>query len=201
MRFLEDVGFSLTPWSDIIYIELADLTVKDASQGVTATVAKSTIQNPNGFGHGKDDGEILIGRAAAGVMELAKSEPSHNLTLIDSIQFPNTIDNPSYFQDPYVKETGRDASGYVIAGLARAIDFPSPEDPVVVWLVQLGGAATSSGTWIRRKLFEDDGKTLSTASTAVLVAIDPKENAGKKQAWLFVTGPMSSGVGVSRVDL
>ncbi len=198
MRTLEDVGFGLTPWSDIVYIELDDLHAQDASEGVTATIAKDNIQNPNGFGHGKEDSEILICRAAAGVMEFAKSEPNDNLTITESLQVPNTIDNPFYFHDPYVEETGRDASGYVIAGLAQAIKFPSPADPVVVWLAQRG---ERPGSWVHNKLFQDDGKIMNTASIAVLIAIDPKKNGGKKQAWLYVTGPMSSGVGVSTVDL
>lgn len=201
MRLIEDGGFGLTPWSNIVYIEIADLRAKDASERVTATIAKDDIQNPNGFGHGKDEKEILICRAAAGVMEIAKAEPSNNLTLTNSIQFPNTIDNPTYFQDPYVKETGRDASGYVLAGLARAIDFPSPVDPVVVWLAQPSGATKGTETWVHTKIFQDDGTTLSTASTAVLVAINPKDNRGEKQAWLFITGPMSKGVAVSKVSL
>lgn len=50
-------------------------------------------------------------------------------------------------------------------------------------------------------MFQDDGHILRTASTAVLVAIDPDENNGKKQANLFVTGPLGKGVVVSRIDL
>ena len=53
----------------------------------------------------------------------------------------------------------------------------------------------------RKLLFRDDGNAVSTASTGVLVAIDPRENKGLKQAWLFVTGPMSAAVACLRVDL
>lgn len=201
MRTLEDVGFDSTPWSDLVYIELADLAVEHPSMGVTAMIARDDIQNPNGLGHGKDDNEILICRAAAGVMEIAKAKSHNNLTITNSIQYPNTLDNPSYFLDPYVKETGRDASGYVMAGLGRAITFPSSANPVVVWLTQPGGIGNNAGTLVHKKLLEDDGYTLNTASTAVLIAIDPKENGEKKQAWLFVTGPMSRGVAVSKVSI
>lgn len=55
MRLLEDVGFSLTPWSDIIYVEILDVDAKDSSQGITVMVAKDNVQIPNGFGHGKDE--------------------------------------------------------------------------------------------------------------------------------------------------
>ena len=201
LRTLEDGGFDLTPWSDIIHIKLADLNAKDASNGVTATIAKDKIQNPNGLGHGKNESEIVICRAASGVMHLARSEADHNLTIVETFQAPNTLDNPSYFHDPYAKETGRDASGYVLAGLAKAIAFPGREDPIAVWLVQRSKAVTHSGGWVRKKLFQDDGKIVSTGSTGFLIAIDPKENGGKKQAWLYVTGPMTAGIGVTRIDL
>jgi hypothetical protein len=43
-------------------------------------------------------------------------------------------------------------------------------------------------------LFLDDGSTLRSASTAALVAIDPRENGGRKEARLFVTGPVPRGL-------
>lgn len=142
-------------------------------------------------------------------MEIAQQSTAENgsmaLEIVDSVQVSSTIDNPSYFHDPYVKETSRDASGYVLAGLARAVDFPSKErrDPVVVWLVQRVGASAGEqkGSFTTKKIFQDDGRGISTASTAVIVAIDPAENGGRKQGWLYVTGPMSMGVVVVRVDL
>ena len=95
MHLVEGEGFALTPWSDFIYIEISDVDAKDSSQGITAMVAKDNVQIPN-----EDENEILIGRAAPGVMELAKADSHHNLTITESIQFPNCIDNPSYFHDP-----------------------------------------------------------------------------------------------------
>ncbi|MCJ1453878.1 hypothetical protein MMC28_004227 [Mycoblastus sanguinarius] len=195
IRTFEDAASGIARWSDIIHLDLSDLTAKDASAGITAAVAKGSIQNPNGFGHGKNSDEILVNRAAAGILEIAQPGPYPHLDFIDSIQIPNTIDNPFYFHDPYAKETGRDASGYVLAGLARAAKFPTGEDPVTVWWVSASGDRT------QRLLFQDDGKTVSTASTAVLIAIDPKKNKGLKQAWLFVTGPISQGVASLKVDL
>jgi hypothetical protein len=58
-----------------------------------------------------------------------------------------------------------------------------------------------SNKWTQKVIFQDDGHILRTASTAVLVAIDPDDNNGKKQANLFVTGPLAKGVVVSRIDL
>jgi hypothetical protein len=87
--------------------------------------------------------------------------------------------------------------------VSRAIKFPAGEDddgtggegrnPVVVWLVNERRE--------QKLLFQDDGRIVSTASTAVLVAIDPDENENKKQAWLFVTGPLSKAVVVAKIDL
>ena len=182
-------------WSDVIHLEISDLNVEDASQGIKATVAKDGMQNPNGLGHGRDESEVLIGRATAGIIEIVRRGQTPTLTLIESVQLPNTVDNPTYFHDPYAQETGHDASGYVIAGLARAYEFMSHQDPVSVYLVSASGDRT------QKLLFQDDGIIVSTASTAVLVAIDPKKNEGKKQAWLFVTGPMSENIVSSRIDL
>lgn len=200
MRLVENLGFDLTPWSDVILVYLSTLETSDSSAGVIASVALPAIQNPNGLGHGKYPNEILVNRGAAGILEFAHHSPSYPpLKTNDSIrvQVPCTIDNPTYFQDPYAKSTGSDASGYVLAGLAKASTFPSKQDPVVVWLVQ----RKEDGAFEKKKIFEDDGTGISTASTAVLVAVDPRENGGRKQAELFVTGPMSRGVMCVRVDL
>lgn len=195
LRTIED-GMTTSRWSNVIHLEISDLYAKDASQGIKATVVKDAIQNPNGLGHGKDESEILVNRAAAGIMEIAhRDESSSHLSFTESIQLPMTVDNPTYFHDPYAQETGYDASGYVNAGLARALKFPSHQDPVMVYLV----SASSDRT--QKLLFQDDGRMVSTASTAILIAIDPKKNGGRKQAWLFVAGPMSNAVASLRVDL
>ena len=195
MRAFEDVVTG-SRWNDVIHLEISDLDANDASQGIKATVAKDALQNPNGLGHGKHEGEILVNRAAAGIMEIARREsPNPHLKFIETVQLPITVANPTYFHDPYATETEHDSSGYVIAGLARAAAFPSHQDPVTVYLVSASGDRT------QKLLFQDDGKMVNTASTAVLTAIDPKQNEGKKQAWLFVTGPVSEGVAYSRVDL
>lgn len=147
---------------------------------------------------------MLIGRASAGVMVLAR--PNHqarSLDVLESIQVDSTIDNPSYFHDPYAESTGRDASGYLLAGLASAHTWPDGRDPVVVWFVQRASREKggNGGGWSKRKIFQDNGKTIRSAATAVVVAIDPKENDGKKQGWLYVAGPVAKGIVVSKVDL
>ena len=207
MKLIEDVAYqNLAPWTDLIHLEISNLNAKNATASITGTIAKKGIHNNNGLGRGKDDTEILIGRTCAGVLVLARPNPHPYLEVVESIQLPCTIDNPSYFRDPYAKETGRDASGYVLAGLARAATFPDGMDPVMVWLVQSDAndkheESVGGENRTQRLLFQDDGKTIRSASTAVLIAIDPKENEGKKQAWLFVTGPISQAVVASKVDL
>jgi hypothetical protein len=122
---------------------------------------------------------------------------------------PCTIDNPSHFEDYYAKETGRDTSGYVLAGLSKAAAFPNGLDPVMVWLVQPasqdlvgnGDVSKKRDKWSQRLLFQDDGNVIRSASTAVLVAIDPKDNEGGKQAWLYVTDPVAHGIVATKVDL
>ncbi|KAL6712708.1 hypothetical protein ACLMJK_009730 [Lecanora helva] len=198
LRLAEDIGFDATPWSDVVHISLSTLSSSSATDNVLATVALSGIQNPNGLGHAAPrTNTVLINRAAAGIMELAHPSPSSpNKLQINSTlryQMPCTVDNPSYYTDPYAKITGRDDSGYVLPGLLRAAKFPSERDPVVVWFVQRDGK--------RRVLFQDDGRGISSVSTAVLVGIDPKENGGRKQAWLYVMGPVSVNAVRVKVEL
>lgn len=208
MKLFEDIAYgTLAPWTDLVYLEITDLHSKDDSAGVNATVAIKGLHNNNSLSRGRDNNEILIARASAGVLVMATPAPHPRLTVLDSIQMPCTIDNPSYFQDPYAEETGSDASGYVLAGLARAASFPDPNglDPVMVWLVRPNyrpnGGRPSKGKWEKRLIFQDDGKTIRSTATALLVAINPKENVGKKQAWLWVTGPVALAIVVSKIDL
>ena len=213
-RLLEDYGHDdFGAWSDIIHVSISDLTSKDASAGFTATVAMEGLQNPNGLGHGRTKDEILMSRAAAGVLSILNvtSPADPSLKITDRVQLPSIVDNPNYFHDPYT-ETGGDASGFVLAGLNNAIEFPHPDrNAVVVWLVQPSTSCDSEARfpdpeaelceWKQSVVFADDGTTVNTASTGVLVAIDPAENGGKKQAWLFVTGPLAKGVFRTKVDL
>lgn len=210
MKLVEDIAYgTLAPWTDLVHVDISEPNARDDSAGIHVSVAIKGLHNNNGLGRGRDDNEILVARASAGVLVLAAPNPHPYLRVVESIQLPCTIDNPSYFKDPYVKETGRDGSGYVLAGLARAAAFPDPDglDPVMVWLVQPNVQQDGKhpcGTkekWSKRLIFQDDGKTIRSTATAVLVPIDPAENGGKKQAWLFVTGPVASAIVASMVNL
>ena len=213
MRFIEDLGWNLAPRSSIIHvnIDLKDIQhgePTDASKGVIASVALRGHRNVNGLGHGASRSDVLVGRTSAGVMLHASLNPvfPSDLQITESVQLGSTIDNPTYFADPYAEQTGRDASGYVLAGLLNAAAFPTAEgkDPVVVWMVQpldMQPDDEMNVNWNRTIVFQDDGNKISSASTAVVVAIDPAENGGRKQAWLFVTGPVSKAVVAARIDL
>lgn len=215
LRSFEDVGYqSLAPWTTTVHVSLSKLNTLNASADLAAKVALSGLHNNNGLGHGPNPEDVVIGRAAAGALVLARRSPTSppDLEVLETIQLDSTIDNPSYFHDPYATETGRDASGYVIAGLARAADWPKGPNPCFVWMVRPAAKETDAskrpetarGTEDRYEktlIFADDHNTIDSASTAVIVAIDPKENGGKKQGWLFVTGPISLNVVASKIDL
>lgn len=219
-RLLEEVAYgSMGQSTDLVYIRLdtkPHLTTvvtkdhADDTEGVTAKVANIIDMN-NGVGHGKTPSEIMIARASSGQLLLGHVDGVQppKVDIDEIIQLDSTLDTPSYFSDPYAVETGRDASGYVVAGLARAITFPvaGKAIPVTIWLVQpnQGLDPARSGShidkWTRKVIFQDGGQTMRTASTAVMVAIDPSVNDGKKQAHLFITGPLSDGIVVAKVDI
>ena len=106
-------------WSDVVYLEISDMNPKKSSERMKIRPAKRDIQNPNGLGHGKDENDILIARAAAGILETAHLvepfvDPAPQFT--QSTQFNNTLDNPSYFRDPYAKERRFHGSGMCSKG-------------------------------------------------------------------------------------
>ncbi|KAI1411057.1 hypothetical protein F5Y13DRAFT_66147 [Hypoxylon sp. FL1857] len=193
---------NLAPWTDLIHLRIDDPLSKVANDtGVTGEAAIKGLQSNNGLGHGRTPSEVMVVRALTGELVLAEVDKQNppKLRVNETIQLDSTLDNPSYFSDPYAEKTGRDASGYVLAGMAQAIAFPNGLDPAMVWLVQ----PTTKGKqkWTRRLIFQDDGRIIRTASTAILVAVDPETNDGKKQAHLFVTGPLGQGIVVSKIDL
>jgi hypothetical protein len=136
---------------------------------------------------------------------LLKPKPGKQpeLEVVESIQVGGTIDNPSYFADPFAPETGRDVSGYALAGLARAAAFPDPDnmDSVMLWLVQSSEAskdATGKGVigndkWMQKLIFQDGGTTNRSAATAVLAVIDPKQNDGEEAGVVVCHRPCGKG--------
>lgn len=171
----------------------------DASSGrdVRAEVVKTGIHSANGLGHGPN-GEIILNDASGGVLHTL----SPDLTTTSSVKFPNTIDNPTYFSDPFASPSS-DLSGCVVAGLRQGIKLaehvldPEAHAPSVVWLARKSAA----GKWEKMKLLEDDGVWLNAGTTAAIFPINPKTTAGRREAWVVATGFLSRGVGLVRVDL
>lgn len=97
----------------------------------------------------------------------------------------------------------------MLAGLARAAALPDPQglDPVMVWIVQrseankIGTENSLQTKWNKKLIFQDDGRTIRSTATAVLIAIDRQENGEKKQAWLFVAGPVATAIVASRINV
>ena len=74
------------------------------------------------------------------------------IKLVESIQLDSIIDNPSYFADPFASKAC-DMSGYILLGLARAVDLgktkqdPKAAEPVMVWYARpVGGEAGQEGS-------------------------------------------------------
>lgn len=203
----------MAPWSDIVHITVGSLAQQRGGDevGVAAKVAYSGMHNPNGIGHGANSSEILIVRAAAGIFVRAMVDPADKggkkLKILEEIQLPSSLDNPTYYSDPYASAPGAadDASGYVLAGLGRALDLSSTHlkadglDPVMVWMVR--PSREEGKKWDMKLIFQDDSKTIRSASAAVVVGIDPKENGGRKQGWLFVTGFFSKAMVATKINL
>ncbi|PSR84085.1 hypothetical protein BD289DRAFT_369064, partial [Coniella lustricola] len=226
-------------WSDVVHATRVPAAAagKNDRQGeeqfvVEASIAVDKLQNPNGIGHGRTADEIMVASAVGGRVWLgsfsasssttssssssASSNQKHTPTTIQingTIEVPSTIDNPSWYQDPYPSSSSSsdDASGFILAGLKRAVNLgstaadPHGREGVMVWYVKPGPHPhTPASQWESRLLWEDDGGLIRNAATAVLVGIDPaKETAagGGKRAWLFVTGFSSENAVAVKVDL
>ena len=127
--------------------------------------------------------------AVGGVLHICSMDASSQIRLESSIQLDSTIDNPSYYDSKLDSE-----AGYVLAGLARAYTLPKTNrdpnglEPAIVWYVPVKGKP--------RVLFQDDGRVMRSASTAVIVN---DEGAGER--WLFVTGFHSEAIVAVKVEL
>jgi len=220
MRIIEELNFNAR-WTDLVHIQLdpsaLSSTDVDLTAGVTATVAVPEMHNCNGLGHGRSPWEMVITGAVSGEMfvgEIASRDENHKVDLVDRVEVDAVADNPTYFADPFAAAGGDDRSGFLLPGLAKAINIaktardPDGRDPVMVWFVrpQPGPASGSDAKeepvrWEKRLLFSDDGSRIRTASGSVLVAIDPATTGGERKAWLFVTGFASKNVIAVKVDL
>ncbi|PFH59240.1 hypothetical protein XA68_12639 [Ophiocordyceps unilateralis] len=222
MKTVEDVYFGAT-WSDTIFVRFTTgdddaMSAQDDSHGVQASVALEGLHNNNGLGRGKTSRDILIGSAGSGMLHLGVyaddgTTATGQISVTESIELESCIDNPSYFADPYANSTF-DGSGFVLAGLsngaalAKTARNQDSKDGTLVWMVSQGsrdatykGIGKGSGRWRKRLLFEDDGTSIRTASSAVLVAKDPATDSGRRRAQLFVSGFLSKNVVMCVVEL
>ena len=195
-RTLEEV-FNLrwTSWTNVVRV---DLTSTGEVQ-VETVLAKE--HNANGLAWGPD-GEIMLVDTSGGVISRLSALPSGKLSVIDRVQLDTTLDNPSYYHDNFATPQ-RNASAYILPGLTRGIDLdktcrdPHGVNPWVVWTVK----RIKSGGWEKKVLVEDDGGWMRSASSAVIVGIDPEGNGGRKQGWDLIAGFLGEGVGVIKLDL
>lgn len=220
MRVVEDLGWrGVAGWSDTQHVSIDTIEKRhgNATSGVSVTTALKGLHNNNGLGRGESEDIVLIGSAASGELTRAKrnldSSEDAALQVLEHIQLETTMDNPSYFHDKYAT-TGNDASGYIVAGLSRAADIHddvvhSRPMPVTVWHVQRNATIVARGgplmrgedPWVKKVIFQDDGREVSAAATAVMLGVNPKETGGKKKGWLFITGFLSDNVVATLVDL
>ncbi|GKT52115.1 SET domain-containing protein 3 [Colletotrichum spaethianum] len=205
-RLIEDL-LPITSWTTTIHVRVEEMSALLPTDGIKAAVALSGLRNNNGLGHGRKPGEIIVDNCAAGEIHLGQpsSDPKNtSISFTETIKVDSYIDNPSWFEDPYRSEIV-DASGFVLAGVSRPIEVlkrakeAKPQIGSIVWYVKPNAGVT--GGYEKRVLFEDDGTRISSAATAVLVAIDPSQEKGKRKAWLFITGFLSSSVVAVKVDL
>ena len=215
MRTIEDV-YPRAKWSTIIHVQCSEASAAppESDNECNATVALSELHNNNGLGHGKSSDGLLIGCATSGNLHIGKLPRAFGEAIVvsETISFDSVIDNPSYFSDPYANAS-YDASGYVVAGLSRAIDLPkTSRDPlgkeaIMAWHAKPranghdSSGAPSTNPWEKRLIFEDDGHRIRSASAAVLVAMDPEVDQGHRKAWLFISGFLSKNMIAVEVDL
>ncbi|PYI10461.1 serum paraoxonase/arylesterase family protein [Aspergillus sclerotiicarbonarius CBS 121057] len=199
-RLVENL-LPVAKWSTVIHVQLDSLAPSPAESGVDAMVAVEGLWNSNGLGHGPSQEEVLLTSAMGGYLWRMRPNDNRTLSLVDEFAFDSTIDNPSYYQDPY-RTADDDASGYVLGGLLRAVELdktrtqPEATDGVMVWYLRRHPGTME---WEKRLIFEDDGSRIRSASTALLV---PKDSvAGEKKAWLFVTGFFSEAMIAVEVTL
>ena len=221
LRQIEDL-FPIARWSNVLHLNLTSLTTSSPSSNLTVTPALTSLHNLNGLGHNSlSPSEVVLTSAGSGILYLAQpispSANDFNLSIKSTIEIPSTLDNPSFFSDTLTN------GSYILAGLLRASDFlsntrdPNSEmvkDPVVVWSVTKRDPRlisksnkNSNPEWEKKILWQDDGSTIRSGTTAVLVGddndvassfrTDTRKGGG---GWLFVTGCLSKSIIAFRIE-
>ncbi|KAI3334444.1 serum paraoxonase/arylesterase family protein [Ustulina deusta] len=203
MRFIEEF-VRLTSWTDLIHLRFDD-------RSVDAAVVLDSISTNNGLGWGPDQ-QVIIGDAVGGNVYFASLPAAENRTMSISHSIPIdcVVDNANFFSDPYAGVDGKDYSGYLMPGVSDTLKFvrgfkdlthKAPMPGQVWYLPAVAGKDKDvDGTMLRKLIFRDDGHTIRSITTAVLVAIDPATNGGKREGWLFVTSVIGASMLATRID-
>ncbi|KAI0551711.1 serum paraoxonase/arylesterase family protein [Xylaria curta] len=205
MRLLEEFARGLGSWTDLIHVRF------DAEK-IDAAVVLDSIATNNGLNWGPD-GQVIIGDALGGYVYFASPPSTQNRTMSVSHRHPVdcVVDNANFFVDPYVGVDGKDYSGYLLPGVSDAFKFlggfsdPTFKAPIpgqVWYLPAIAGKDKQvvDGTKVRRLIFKDDGHTIRSVTTAVMVPIDPATNGGKREGWLFVTSVIGASMLATKID-
>ncbi|KAI0436758.1 serum paraoxonase/arylesterase family protein [Xylaria telfairii] len=203
MRFIEEL-VRLQSWTDMIHVRFDD-------EKIDAAVALDSIGTNNGLGWGPDR-QVIIGDAVGGHVYFAGLPGAENRTVTVSHYYPIdcVVDNANFFVDPYAGVDGKDYSGYLMPGVADVWKFvtgfgdPTFKAPIPgqVWYLPAiaGKDKEVDGTKLRRLIFKDDGHTIRSVTTAVMVPIDPATNGGKREGWLFVTSVIGASMLATKID-
>ncbi|KAI0390712.1 serum paraoxonase/arylesterase family protein [Xylariaceae sp. FL0594] len=204
MRTVEEFIRGLQSWANLLHVRFND-------KGVDAAVVLDSVPTNNGLGWGPN-GQVIIGDALGGHVLFASLPGAENrtMTVSHSVPVDCVVDNANFFSDPYAGVDGKDYSGYILPGLSSGMQFmrnfkdPTFSKPMAgqVWyLPAIAGKDRSiDGTKLRKLLFKDDGYTIRSVTTSVLVAIDPATNAGKREGWLFVTSVIGAQMLATKID-
>ncbi|KAI8631717.1 hypothetical protein F5Y19DRAFT_402504 [Xylariaceae sp. FL1651] len=204
MRLVEEFVRGLQSWTDLVHVRFDD-------EAVDAAVALTSVPTNNGLAWGPDQ-QVIISDATGGHVYFASLPGAENRTMTISHYIPiaNLVDNANYFTDPYAAVDGKDYSGYLMPGLTRVLEFVEAfKDPTgqtlipnQVWYLPAVAGKNSSvdASKLHRLVFADDGTNMRSATTAVMVPINPATNGGKREGWLFVASVISPHILASRVD-
>ncbi|KAJ2996507.1 hypothetical protein NUW58_g955 [Xylaria curta] len=204
MRTVEKLISGFHGWTDLIHLRFDD-------NRVDAAVALDKIPGNNGLGWGPDQ-QVIVGDALGGHVYFASLPGPENRTMTISHYHPIdcVVDNANFFVDPFAGIDGKDYSGYLMPGLYGAFQFisgfgdPKFKAPIPgqVWYLPAiaGKDKQFDGTKHRKLIFADDGHTIRSVTTAVLVAIDPKTNSDKREGWLFVTSVIGASMLATKID-
>lgn len=203
MRLAEEFLRHFGSWTDLVHVRFGDDTVD-------AAVVLDTIPTNNGLNWGPDK-QVIIGDALGGHVYFASLPHAENRTMSVSHFIPVdcVVDNANFFSDPYA-DTGTDYSGYLLPGLSDALHFVSSfQDPELkapipghVWYLPAiaGRDKDVDGAKMTKLIFKDDGHAIRSVTTAVIVAIDPATNDGKREGWLFVTSVIGAQMLATKID-